>query len=389
METNLTLDELPPLSLYVHLPWCVRKCPYCDFNSYTMGDDAPRERYLDALLADLAVESQRANGRELVSIFLGGGTPSIFSPQQIDRLLNGAGERFTLHSAIEVTMEANPGTIECGDPVGYRQAGVNRLSIGAQSFSAEALEALGRIHSVDDIDRAVGEARTAGFENINLDVMYGLPGQSVKAALFDLKQAARLEVNHLSWYQLTLEPNTVFHARPPAGMPDQEKSAEMQDQGQALLADLAFEQYEVSAYARDRNRCKHNLNYWSFGDYLAIGAGAHGKISDNAGIWRYTKPANPKQYLETLEGDGRGAELREVAAQDRLFEFMLNVSRLNEGFTEQQFTARTGLPAETLRERLESPSRKGLIGLSAGDRWQVTPLGRRFLNDLQADFLPE
>jgi oxygen-independent coproporphyrinogen-3 oxidase len=389
METNLTLDELPPLSLYVHLPWCVRKCPYCDFNSYTMGDDAPRERYLDALLADLAVESQRANGRELVSIFLGGGTPSIFSPQQIDRLLNGAGERFTLHSAIEVTMEANPGTVECGDPVGYRQAGVNRLSIGAQSFSAEALEALGRIHSVDDIDRAVGEARTAGFENINLDVMYGLPGQSVEAALFDLKQAARLAVNHLSWYQLTLEPNTVFHARPPAGMPDQEKSAEMQDQGQALLADLAFEQYEVSAYARDRNRCKHNLNYWSFGDYLAVGAGAHGKISDNAGIWRYTKPANPKQYLETLEGGGRGAELREVAAQDRLFEFMLNVSRLNEGFTEQQFTARTGLPAETLRERLESPSRKGLIELSAGDRWQVTPLGRRFLNDLQADFLPE
>ena len=389
METNLTLAELPPLSLYVHLPWCVRKCPYCDFNSYTMGDDAPRERYLDALLADLAVESQRANGRELVSIFLGGGTPSIFSPQQIDRLLNGVGERFTLHSAIEVTMEANPGTVECGDPVGYRQAGVNRLSIGAQSFSAEALEALGRIHSVDDIDRAVGEARTAGFENINLDVMYGLPGQSVEAALFDLKQAARLAVNHLSWYQLTLEPNTVFHARPPAGMPDQEKSAEMQDQGQALLADLAFEQYEVSAYARDRNRCKHNLNYWSFGDYLAVGAGAHGKISDNAGIWRYTKPANPKQYLETLEGGGRGAELREVAAQDRLFEFMLNVSRLNEGFTEQQFTARTGLPAETLRERLESPSRKGLIELSAGDRWQVTPLGRRFLNDLQADFLPE
>jgi oxygen-independent coproporphyrinogen-3 oxidase len=389
METNLTLDELPPLSLYVHLPWCVRKCPYCDFNSYTMGDDAPRERYLDALLADLAVESQRANGRELVSIFLGGGTPSIFSPQQIDRLLNGVGERFTLHSAIEVTMEANPGTVECGDPVGYRQAGVNRLSIGAQSFSAEALEALGRIHSVDDIDRAVGEARTAGFDNINLDVMYGLPGQSVEAALFDLKQAARLEVNHLSWYQLTLEPNTVFHARPPAGMPDQEKSAEMQDQGQALLADLAFEQYEVSAYARDRNRCKHNLNYWSFGDYLAVGAGAHGKISDNAGIWRYTKPANPQQYLETLEGDGRGAELREVATQDRLFEFMLNVSRLNEGFTEQQFTARTGLPAETLRERLESPSRKGLIELSEGDRWQVTPLGRRFLNDLQADFLPE
>ena len=389
METNLTLDELPPLSLYVHLPWCVRKCPYCDFNSYTMGDDAPRERYLDALLADLDVESQRANGRELVSIFLGGGTPSIFSPQQIGRLLDGVGERFTLNSAIEVTMEANPGTVECGDPVGYRQAGINRLSIGAQSFSSEALEALGRIHSVDDIDRAIGEAREAGFDNINLDVMYGLPGQSVAAAMFDLERAAALEPQHLSWYHLTLEPNTVFHARPPAGMPDQEKSAEIQDQGQALLADLAYEQYEVSAYARDRNRCKHNLNYWSFGDYLAVGAGAHGKISDDAGIWRYVKPANPKQYLETLEGGGRVAELREVAPPDRLFEFMLNVLRLNEGFTERQFTARTGLPAEALLERLEIPSRKGLIEHSAGDFWQVTPLGRRFLNDLQADFLPE
>jgi oxygen-independent coproporphyrinogen-3 oxidase len=389
METKLTLGELPPLSLYVHLPWCVRKCPYCDFNSYTMGDDAPRERYLDALLADLDVESQRANGRELISVFLGGGTPSVFSPQQIGRLLDGVAGRFALDSAIEVTMEANPGTVECGDPVGYRRAGVNRLSIGAQSFSPAALEALGRIHSVDDIERAVGEARAAGFDNINLDVMYGLPGQSVEAALFDLEQGARLEVNHLSWYHLTLEPNTVFHARPPAGMPDEEKSAEIQDHGQSLLADLAYEQYEVSAYARDRNRCRHNLNYWSFGDYLAVGAGAHGKISDDAGLWRYAKPANPKQYLETLEGGGQAAELREVTARERLFEFMLNVLRLNEGFTEQQFTTRTGLPVEALLVRLEAPSRKGLIRLSAGDFWQVTPLGRRFLNDLQADFLPD
>jgi putative oxygen-independent coproporphyrinogen III oxidase len=389
METNLILDELPPLSLYVHLPWCVRKCPYCDFNSYTMGDDAPRERYLDALLTDLDVESQRANGRELISVFLGGGTPSIFSPSQIGRLLDGVGKRFALNSDIEVTMEANPGTVECGDPVGYRRAGVNRLSIGAQSFSPEALEALGRIHSVDDIERAVGEAREAGFDNINLDVMYGLPGQSVEAALFDLEQGARLEANHLSWYHLTLEPNTVFHARPPAGMPDQEKSAEIQDQGQALLAELAFEQYEVSAYARDRKRCKHNLNYWSFGDYLAVGAGAHGKLSDHAGVWRYAKPANPKQYLETTETGTQVSDPQPLAPPDRLFEFMLNVSRLNEGFTEQHFTARTGLPVAALHKRLKAPVGKGLIELSAGDSWQVTPLGRRFLNDLQADFLPE
>jgi len=389
METNLTLDELPPLSLYVHLPWCVRKCPYCDFNSYTMGDDAPRERYLDALLTDLDVESQRANGRELISVFLGGGTPSIFSPQQIGRLLDGVGKRFALNSDIEVTMEANPGTVECGDPVGYRQAGVNRLSIGAQSFSPEALEALGRIHSVDDIERAFGEARDAGFDNINLDVMYGLPGQSVAAAMFDLEAAAALEPQHLSWYHLTLEPNTVFHARPPAGMPDQEKSAEIQDQGQALLAELVYEQYEVSAYARERKRCKHNLNYWSFGDYLAVGAGAHGKISDDAGVWRYAKPANPKQYLETTETGTQVSEPQPLASPDRLFEFMLNVLRLNAGFTERQFTARTGLPVKMLYERLETPSRKGLIELSTGDYWRVTPLGRRFLNDLQADFLPE
>jgi oxygen-independent coproporphyrinogen-3 oxidase len=389
METDLTLDELPPLSLYVHLPWCVRKCPYCDFNSYTMGNEAPRERYLDALLTDLDVESQRANGRELISVFLGGGTPSIFSPQQIGRLLDGVGKRFALRSDIEVTMEANPGTVECGDPVGYRQAGVNRLSIGAQSFSPEALEVLGRIHSVDDIERAFGEAREAGFDNINLDVMYGLPGQSVEAALFDLEQGARLEANHLSWYHLTLEPNTVFHARPPAGMPDQEKSAEIQDQGQALLSELAYEQYEVSAYARDRKRCKHNLNYWSFGDYLAVGAGAHGKISDDAGIWRYAKPANPKQYLETTETGTQASDPQPLAPPDRLFEFMLNVLRLNEGFTEQHFTARTGLPVAALHKRLETPSRKGLIELLKGDCWRVTALGRRFLNDLQADFLPE
>jgi oxygen-independent coproporphyrinogen-3 oxidase len=389
MAAELTLQQLPPLSLYVHLPWCVRKCPYCDFNSYTMGDDAPRERYLDALLRDLDTESQRADGREIVSVFLGGGTPSIFSPQQIGRLLEGVGKRFTLSSDIEVTMEANPGTVECGDPVGYRQAGVNRLSIGAQSFSPEALEALGRIHSVDDIERAVGEAREAGFDNINLDVMYGLPGQPVAAAMLDLERAAALQPQHLSWYHLTLEPNTVFHARPPAGIPDQEKSAEIQDQGQALLADLAYEQYEVSAYARDRNRCKHNLNYWSFGDYLAVGAGAHGKVSDAAGIWRYVKPANPKQYLETIEADAQAADPRALAPPDLLFEFMLNVLRLNEGFTEQRFTARTGLPAAVLLQRLEAPSRKGLIELSAGDCWQVTALGRRFLNDLQADFLPD
>lgn len=389
MATELTSPVLPPLSLYVHLPWCVRKCPYCDFNSFTMGDDAPRERYLDALIRDMDAEQDHTGDRELISIFLGGGTPSVFSPGQIERLLGSAAERFTFASDIEITMEANPGSVECGGLAGYRQAGVNRLSVGAQTFSPDALESLGRIHSVDDISRAVEEARDAGFDNLNLDIMYGLPGQSVEAALFDLEQGARLGPNHLSWYQLTLEPNTVFHARPPAGMPDQEQSAAIQDRGQELLASLGYGQYEVSAYAKNRERCRHNLNYWSFGDYLAVGAGAHGKISNASGIWRYAKPANPNQYMEAIETGAEAAPLRRVSAADRLFEFMLNILRLNDGFSTAQFTARTGLPAEELRERLQSPIGKGLISELDADSWQVTPFGRRFLNDLQGHFLPE
>ena len=382
----MSLSNDIPLSLYVHLPWCVRKCPYCDFNSYTMGDDAPREQYLEALLSDVATEAERAGSRKLISVFLGGGTPSVFSPEQIARLLQGIQANFTLAEDAEITMEANPGTVECGDPAGYRQAGVNRLSVGAQSFSAEALAALGRIHSVEDISRAVEEARGGGFDNINIDLMYGLPGQDADAALSDIEQAAALEPQHLSWYQLTLEPNTVFHARPPAGLPGQELSVDIQDRGQELLASLGYEQYEVSAYAKDRKRCRHNLNYWSFGDYLAVGAGAHGKISEGGAIWRYSKPANPKQYMEAA---GEGAELREVAPRERLFEYMLNVLRLNSAFTAEQFTARTGLAENVLREHLEGPVEKGLVEELPQKSWQVTAFGRRFLNDLQADFLPD
>ncbi|MEJ2127974.1 MAG: radical SAM family heme chaperone HemW [Woeseiaceae bacterium] len=384
--SSMTSSSDIPLSLYVHLPWCVRKCPYCDFNSYSMGNDAPREQYLEALLRDLEPESARAGGRELVSVFLGGGTPSVFSPGQIARLLDGIRAGFSLRADVEITMEANPGTVECGDPRGYREAGVNRLSIGAQSFTAAALETLGRIHSVDDISRAVDEARVAGFENINIDLMYGLPGQGVKAALFDIEQAAALQPEHLSWYQLTLEPNTVFHARPPAGLPGQELSMEIQDRGQDRLTGLGYEQYEVSAWAKDRKRCRHNLNYWSFGDYLAVGAGAHGKISGPAGIWRYTKPANPRQFMATA---GEAAELREVTTEDRLFEFMLNVLRLNAAFSAAQFSARTGLAETLLRDRLARPVEKGLIEELPQNSWQVTAFGRRFLNDLQADFLPD
>jgi len=378
----------PPLSLYVHLPWCVRKCPYCDFNSYSGGDAAPRTRYLEALLADLRKEAAGVPGREIISIFLGGGTPSLFTPGEIGRLLDEAANVLSLADGVEITMEANPGTVECGDPGGYRKAGVNRLSIGAQSFDAQALAMLGRIHGVADIGRAASGARDAGFDNVNLDLMYALPGQDVAAAMSDIEAAVRLEPQHISWYHLTLEPNTVFHARPPAGLPDEDLSFEIQNEGEAVLAGHGYGRYEVSAFAGAGWRCLHNLNYWSFGDYLAVGAGAHGKVSTPEGILRYAKPANPQQYMKWIEA-GEETARTVIGDDDLLFEFMLNTLRLADGFDETGFTARTGLPAGKLRRRLEPLVEKGLITQSGAHKWLPTTTGRRFLNDVQAHFLPE
>ena len=386
---GLSLPEPPPLSLYVHLPWCVRKCPYCDFNSWTMGDEAQLDRYLAALLRDLAQEAARAHRRELVSVFIGGGTPSVFSPAQIGALLEAVDARFVLASDIEVTMEANPGTVESGDPAGYRMAGVNRLSLGAQSFMTASLAALGRIHSVNDIHRSFDAARRGGFDNINLDIMYGLPGQDVAGAEYDLEAAIGLGPEHISWYHLTLEPNTVFHARPPAGLPDEDTASDIQNRGQTLLAERGYEQYEVSAYARDTRQCRHNLNYWTYGDYLAVGAGAHGKLTDSAGIWRYAKPAHPRQYIESVESGDSPVELRPVAEPEATFEYLLNTVRLHDDIDARDFSARTGQPADSLRQRLQQPVTAGLIEVSGTARWRVTPLGRRFLNDLQAEFLPD
>ena len=381
--------EAPPLSLYVHLPWCVRKCPYCDFNSHTAGDNAPRARYIKALLADLDAEATRVKDRPLISVFLGGGTPSLFPPADIALLMEGIRERFALIENAEITMEANPGTVECGDPAGYKQAGINRLSIGAQSFNEQSLSKLGRIHSVADISRAVEEAHAAGFTSINIDVMYGLPEQGLEAALDDLRAAAALRPTHVSWYQLTLEPNTVFYSRPPAGLPDNDKSFDIQTAGQALLATLGYKQYEISAYARaDEFRSQHNLNYWSFGDYLAVGAGAHGKISTAEGISRYTKPANPLQYMHKLEAGALDTELTLLDQPEQIFEFMLNVLRLTDGFDQDLFQRRTGLAAETLLEKLTVSQEKGLIEEVSDGFWRATDLGQRFLNDLQSEFLP-
>jgi len=377
----------PPLSLYAHLPWCVRKCPYCDFNSHTAGEDAPRQRYLDALLLDLERAADDAGDRTVETVFLGGGTPSLFTPEEIARLLAGISERLSLAANAEITMEANPGTVECGDPAGYREAGVNRLSIGAQSFSDEHLERLGRIHTSADIRRAVGETRAAGFDNINLDLMHGLPGQDVGAALEDLRSAMELGPAHISWYQLTLEPNTVFFARPPAGMPDEDAAYSIQDQGQVLLASQGFVQYEVSAYARADKMCRHNRNYWEFGDYLAIGAGAHGKITRSDGVFRYVRPANPLQYMKTVEA-GECGELQPVGTEEVVFEFMLNALRLVNGFSERLFSERTGRDSAEIERMMGPATEKGLIRRDDDACWRPTALGRRFLNDLQAEFLP-
>lgn len=379
----------PPLSLYVHLPWCVRKCPYCDFNSHTAGDAPPKRRYVQALLKDLARESKRARGRVLTSIFLGGGTPSLFSPAEIDHLLQGVRALFTLAEGVEITMEANPGTVECGSPAGYRDAGVTRLSVGAQSFDDGLLSALGRIHSSDDIVRAVREAQDSGFDNINIDVMHGLPGQTIELAMADLIAAIELQPAHISWYQLTLEPNTVFYARPPANLPDDDLAFEIQEHGQALIADHGYTQYEVSAYAQDGLQCKHNLNYWLFGDYLAVGAGAHGKLTTQDEIYRYQKPANPLQYMKFQETDDPEITRTVLDRDDLMFEFMLNALRLNDGFAENVFLQRTGLSTSDLIDATRNARQRGLIERDNNEIWKPTELGGRFLNDLQSEFIVE
>ena len=378
---------LPPLSLYVHFPWCVRKCPYCDFNSHALRGELPEEQYVDALLADLEADLPRVWGRPVRSIFLGGGTPSLFSPEAIERVLAGIRARVVLIPDAEVTLEANPGTIETDRFRGYRAAGVNRLSIGIQSFQPEQLEKLGRIHGRDEALGAAQAARAAGFDNFNLDLMFGLPQQTLDEALADLRTALALNPAHLSVYQLTLEPNTLFHAQPPA-LPDDDTIAAMQDALQTELADAGFAQYEVSAYAHAGRRCRHNLNYWQFGDYLGIGAGAHAKITHAEGITRLWKVKQPRDFLAAAgTPSALGGEQR-LGTGDVAFEFMLNALRLTEGVPALLFGERTGLDPACLQKPLTQAVARGLLepGL---DHIRPTPLGRRFLNDLTALFLPE
>jgi len=385
----VSTKRLPPLSLYIHLPWCVSKCPYCDFNSHKAGDSPPRRQYVEALVRDLRVEAGRAAGRTVETIFLGGGTPSLFAPEEIQQILRTAQAELNVADGAEITMEANPGTVECGALAAYRAAGVNRLSIGAQSFDADSLLRLGRIHGPEEILSTLNEARAADFDSINLDLMYGLPGQTLAMAQKDLDTAIDLQPDHISFYQLTLEPNTVFHSRPPTGMPDDEAVFDIQEANHARLQDAGYQRYEISAFARAGLECRHNLNYWLFGDYLAVGAGAHGKITDAAGkIWRYQKPAHPMSYIRAATNLPEDAGLRELDADDIVFEYMLNALRLPAGFTVSGFEERTGLDFAAIRDALEKCRETGTLVCDDGHRWRPTELGLRFGNDLQAQFLP-
>jgi oxygen-independent coproporphyrinogen-3 oxidase len=373
-----------PIAVYVHLPWCVRKCPYCDFNSHAAPGTIPENAYVQSLLADLEADLDLATGREVASIFLGGGTPSLFGPDAIDALISGIRARLAVATDAEVTMEANPGTVEHGRFTGYAAAGVNRVSLGAQSFDSAALAALGRIHGPGEIPAAVSELHAAGIANFNLDLMYALPGQTVAGAVADVEAAIALGPAHVSHYQLTLEPGTAFFHRPPP-LPSDDLAWEMQTQCQQALAGAGFAQYEVSAYARPGRQCRHNLNYWRFGDYLGIGAGAHGKVTVDGAVIRTEKSRSPRIYLES---GGRAGERRRVPAEELPFEFMLNALRLSEGFALADFELATGLSTARLEPALERLASRGLIDRERG-RCRPTDLGFRFLNDLQAEFLPE
>ena len=380
---------LPPLTLYVHIPWCIRKCPYCDFNSHEMGTELPQHQYVDALCADLEQEKLRCAERPLSSIFIGGGTPSLFEAESYARLLGFVREQFTLADNAEITLEANPGTADAGRFSEYRKLGINRLSIGVQSFNDLHLQKLGRIHDSQQARQAIDMARAAGFDNFNLDLMYGLPGQDVREAIADLQEAFAFAPPHLSWYQLTIEPNTVFYRRPPA-LPIDELMEDMERQGHTLIADSGLLRYEVSAYARPGHVSLHNHNYWRFGDYIGIGAGAHGKLTLPAEdrILRTRKLKQPLQYLQAT--DNRDAELADVGREQRAIEFLMNSLRLRKGFTARQFETGTGLTFDAIAKRVEYLSGEGLLTISEhadGQYYAATDKGYGLLNSLLEEFM--
>ena len=377
--------KAPPLALYAHFPWCVQKCPYCDFNSHTLREELPERRYLDTLKRDFDAQIPQAAGRKLTSIFLGGGTPSLFSPSAIGELIEHARIGLGFQPQIEVTLEANPGTIERGRFAEYRAAGVTRVSLGAQSFDERQLKTLGRIHSADETRRAAEELHAAGLSNFNLDLMYALPGQGADDAIADLRAALALDPAHLSQYHLTIEPGTLFAASPPT-QPADDVVEEMLSRSLRELGDAGFGQYEVSGYAKPGRQCAHNLNYWLFGDYLGIGAGAHGKISDaeSGRIWRTQQWREPRRYLSAAPGE---LTRKPIATAELPFEFAMNGLRLVDGFPAGLFAERTGLAGEVLAASLGPAVAKGLVELRP-ERWRATPAGLRFLNEILVDLLP-
>ena len=378
----------PPLSLYVHLPWCVRKCPYCDFNSHAVKGEIPADDYIDALFRDLEQDLPLVWGRTVQSVFFGGGTPSLFSASQVDRMLSGFRGLLNLAPGAEVTLEANPGTTEHDSFSAYGDAGINRISLGVQSFDDAMLKAIGRIHGRHEVERALDSITRSDIENFNLDLMYALPGQTVEAALADLRLALAASPKHLSHYQLTLEPNTSFYVNPPV-LPEDDLAWAMQEQCAGLLEDSGYGNYEVSAWARPGQECRHNLNYWEYGDFLGIGAGAHGKITLPAmqEVRRRVKRRHPQAWMQgASEGDVLAEDLA-IGPGERVFEFFLNQLRLREGVSKPMFAARTGLPWDEVLGRVELAVARGLLE-DRGSRLVPTAVGWRFVNEIQAIFLP-
>ena len=378
------MADLPPLSLYIHIPWCVQKCPYCDFNSHALKGEVPHDDYVQHLLSDLDADAPWAQGREVKTIFIGGGTPSLLSGPAMQTLLDGVRARLNLAADAEITMEANPGTVEADRFVDYQRAGVNRISIGVQSFSEAKLTRLGRIHGPEEAKRAARLATGLGLRSFNLDLMHGLPDQTLEEALDDLRQAIALNPPHLSWYQLTIEPGTLFGSRPPV-LPDDDSLWEIFEQGHQLLTAAGYRQYETSAYAKPGYQCQHNLNYWRFGDYLGIGCGAHGKVTFPDGrILRTAKTRHPRGYMQGTYRDRQ----HEVETADKPFEFFMNRFRLLEPAPRAEFTRYTGLDESAIRPQIERALALNYVTESA-DAWQITEHGKLFLNSLLELFLAE
>jgi len=384
------LTQLPPLSLYIHFPWCVQKCPYCDFNSHEQKAPLNEINYINTLLNDLENDLPLVWGRKINTIFMGGGTPSLFSPEAIELLLAGIRSRIPLSPNAEITMEANPGTLENERLCGFRESGINRISLGVQSFHDEHLKKLGRIHNSETASKAIDMAKQAKFEKMNIDLMFALPNQTLEQAILDIKTAISFSPTHISYYQLTIEPNTAFHNNPPP-LPNDDLSWNIFEKGQAELNNSEFKQYEVSAYSKPEQACRHNMNYWQFGDYLGIGAGAHAKITDGSqqSITRYWKNKHPKDYL-TKKGNTYIAGSRTIDGKELVFEFLLNALRLNEGFNIDTFLNHTGLDENLLVESLEKPISQNLIHWnSQSNTIKTTDNGRRFLNEVLQQCLPD